>query len=64
MTKEPPESETAGQTGIWHGGEVVSSKACLSDSTKLTVAASKLRAYVLDAGLVMVEARFGEVRHG
>lgn len=51
MANDPPENETAGQTGIWHGGEMASSKACLSDSTSVVTAASKLRAYSVDRWL-------------
>lgn len=52
-----PENETAGQTGIWHGGNVASSNACLSDSTSMVAGASKLRAYTVDLWHCVVEVR-------
>lgn len=54
MTKDPPKNETAGQTGIWHGGNVASSTACLSDGTSVVTAASKPRANSVDRWLHVV----------
>ncbi len=60
MTKGPPEDETAAKdTGPGGGDERPRSLESLAAHSTEEPGAATLRGYVLDAHLIMIEARFG-----